>query len=41
MVFKPYDLAEHDLAWQDRKVLQMLVFKELVDETKYSWFPNM
>ncbi|MBI5733272.1 ABC transporter ATP-binding protein [Candidatus Jorgensenbacteria bacterium] len=40
-VFKPYDLAEHGLAWQDAEVLRMPQFRDLVDEIKYSWFPNM
>ena len=40
-VFKPYDLAEQGLAWQDAEILRTPAFKDLVDEIKYSWFPNM
>ncbi len=40
-VFKPFDLAERGLAWQDASVCRTKEFVELVQEIKYHWFPNM
>lgn len=39
--FKPYELAELGLAWQDPSILHTREFMELVNEIEYVWYPNM
>jgi ABC-type nitrate/sulfonate/bicarbonate transport system ATPase subunit len=40
-VFKPFNLADRGLAWQDASICRTSEFADLVSEIKYEWFPNM